>query len=142
MKIEGPRKSSGAGGVSKTGGAKKTGDSGFSGMIDDTGEAEAEKPISGVANVGRLDALLALQEAVDGTSEEASRKSRKRAASLLDELDKVRMGLLTGGIPKDTLQHLTHMVSQHRESVMDPKLAELLDEIDLRVQVELAKHGR
>jgi hypothetical protein len=141
MKVEGPNKSTGPRGASKAG-AKKTGDAAFSGMVEDSGAAEGEKPVSGVASLGRLDALLSLQEAADGTSEEATRKSRKRAAALLDELDKVKMGLLTGGIPKDALQHLTHMVSQHREAVMDPKLAELLDEIDLRVQVELAKHGR
>lgn len=140
MKIEGPGKSTSVRGASKTG-AKKTGESGFSGLVGEESAVEGEKPVSGTTSVGALDALIALQEAGDGTSEEALRKSKRRAAALLDELDKVRLGLLAGGIPKDTLQHLTRMVGQQRETVMDPALAELLDEIDLRVQVELAKHG-
>lgn len=141
MKIEGPGKSSAAGGVSKTDKKKKTGDSGFSSLVGESESAGSAASVSGLSPVNQLDALLSLQEAGDGTSG-GSKQSRKRATALLDELDKVRMGLLTGGIPADTLRHLTHMVGQHRERVMDPALAEVLDEIDLRVQVELAKLGR
>ena len=33
-------------------------------------------------------------------------------------------------------------VTAERDQVMDPRLAAVLDEIDLRVQIELAKHHR
>lgn len=139
MKIEGPGKTSATRGASKAGGAKKTGDTAFGGMLEETAPAATPKPVSGVNAIGHLDTLLALQE---GGGEGSAKKGKQRAAALLDELDKLRIGLLSGGIPKASLQHLTNTLAQHREKIMDPALAEILDEIDLRAQVELAKHGR
>ena len=140
MKIEGPNKTSGPKGVSKAG-PKKTGDGAFDSMISDTEETEAQTPVSRPSSIGSLDALLSLQEANSGTSEEAMKKARKRASDLLDQLDKVKIGLLTGELPKSTLQQLAQTIATHRDQVIDPKLAEILDEIDLRAQVELAKLG-
>jgi hypothetical protein len=141
MKVEGPKKSTPAKGASKTGAAKGTGDASFSGMIEDTDETPAQKPVSGVMQISQLDALLSIQESGGSTSEEAAKKGRQRAALLLAQLDQLRIGILSGGIPRSTLQQLGRTISTHRDNVMDPQLAELLDEIDLRVQVELAKHG-
>ncbi len=142
MKIEGPKKSSPSTGPSKAGGAKPSGDSTFSGMIDDTEEASGHKAVSGVMQIGQLDALLSIQEAADSGSEEAAKKGRRRAAQLLDQLDQVRLGLLSGGIPVATLNQLARTIASHRDNVLDPQLQSLLDDIDLRVQVELAKLGR
>lgn len=141
MKVEGPSKSSSAKGASK---AKKsaTGDTSFSGLVSSTEEAAAQKPAGGAAAIGQLDALLSLQEAGDGTSEEAMKKAKLRAEALLDHLEQVRLGILMGGIPVAALQQLTRIAGEHREKVMDPGLAEILDEIDLRAQVELAKHAQ
>lgn len=142
MKVDGPNKTSGTKGVSKTGAKKATGDTSFSGMVDDTDEAAGQKPVSGAMSVGQLDALLSLQEMGDSTSEESAKKAKHRANLLLDHLDQVRVGLLTGGVPRAALQQLTTLINQHRDKVQDPRLAEILDEIDLRAQVELAKHAQ
>jgi len=142
MKVEGSNKTSGAKGVSKPGAKKSAGDGAFGAMIDDAGETEAQAPVTRTASIGALDVLLALQGADSGTSEEASKKARKRAADLLDHLDKIKIGLLTGELPASALQQLAQTITIHRETVVDPKLAEILDEIDLRAQVELAKLGR
>lgn len=141
MKIEGPSKSSGAKGVSKSE-KKKTGDGSFDALIDETEESAGQSPVTRSAPVGALDALLTLQGADSSTSEEAAKKAKKRAADLLDHLDRIKMGLLVGEIPIATLQQLSRTIATHRESVMDPKLAEILDDIDLRAQVELAKLER
>jgi hypothetical protein len=138
MKIEGPNKTSGAKGVSKSG-AKRTGDGAFDSMVGDAEESEAASSAGRPTSIGALDALLSLQEAESGTSEEAQKKARKRAGDLLDHLDKIKIGLLTGELPKSALQHLAQTITSHRDHVLDPKLAEILDEIDLRAQVELAK---
>jgi hypothetical protein len=140
MKVSGPSKTSGARGVSKSGGQNNSG-GGFSGMVEQESAVESHAPLSGMTSVSRLDALLSLQEAGDATAEEAGKKGKQRARALLDQLDEIRIGLLTGGIPKSSLQHLTSMINQHRERFMEPGLAEILDEIDLRAQVELAKHS-
>jgi hypothetical protein len=141
MKIDGPHKASGARGVSRTGARKESGDGAFDAMISDTGEAEAPAPVPRPAPIGALDALLALQGSGSGTSEEAEKKSKKRAADLLDHLDEVRIGLLTGELPPGILRQLSQTIASRREAALDPGLAEILDEIDLRAQVELAKLG-
>ncbi len=141
MKIEGPNKTSGARGASKSE-TKKTGDGTFDAMIGDTAETQSQAATGRPSSIGTLDALLTLQAADSGTSEEATKKARKRANDLLDHLEKVKVGLLTGELPKSTLEQLARTVASHREQIMDPKLAEILDDIDLRAQVELAKLGQ
>jgi hypothetical protein len=138
MKIEGPGKTSGPKGVSKAG-PKKTGDDAFGSMVSDTDETETASSVARPTAIGVLDALLSLQEADDST--EGAKKARKRASDLLDQLDQVKVGLLTGELSKSTLQQLARTISSHRDQTLDPKLAEILDEIDLRAQVELAKLG-
>jgi hypothetical protein len=140
MKIEGPNKTTATKGVSKAG-AKKDGDGAFGALISDTEEMEAQAPVARATPVGALDVLLMLQGADGSTSEEAAKKSRKRAVDLLEHLDKIRHGLLTGELPKSAVQQLSDTISSHREMVLDPRLSEILDEIDLRAQVELAKLG-
>lgn len=139
MKIEGPNKTTGPKGTSKAD-AKKTGDNSFGAMVSDAEESAASGPVSRPSPINSLDILLSLQ-AADGTSEEASKRARKRANDLLDHLDKVKMGLLLGEVPTGTLRQLSQTIAQHREHIMDPKLAEILDEIDMRAQIELAKLG-
>jgi hypothetical protein len=51
----------------------------------------------------------------------------------------VRDGLLTGGIPRRTLARMAHAIAKRRESFADEKLQGILDEIELRARVELAK---
>ena len=96
---------------------------------------------SGVASanpVTAVDSLLALQEVDDATARAS--KGKKRAQDLLDSLDELRHGLLAGTIPREKLHALAKMAQSRRAQVDDPRLAELLDEIDLRAQVELAKY--
>jgi len=67
-------------------------------------------------------------------------KGKLRAMDILDRLEDLRIQILTGGISRDKLLQLTHVVSAHRAQVTDPQLGEVLDQIDLRAQVELAKY--
>ncbi len=138
MKVEGPNKSSTAKGATKAG-PKKTGDGTFDSMVGDTAETAGQAATGRPASVSALDALLTLQAADSGTSEEATKRARKRANDLLDHLDKIKVGILTGELPKSTLEQLAQTVASHRDQVMDPQLAEILDDIDLRAQIELAK---
>lgn len=86
-----------------------------------------------------IDAILALQ-AVDGPLS-GKRKAVRRGASLLDMLDEIKTDLLIGRISADRLDQLTAMLSEVRERSL-PGLDALLDDIELRVRVELAKFGR
>lgn len=90
-------------------------------------------------SIVQVDALLALQ-GVDDATERASRgRMQQRCDDILDELDKIRMSILHGNVTVGDIVNIADVVASHREQISDPKLTELMDEIDLRAQVELAK---
>jgi hypothetical protein len=134
-KIEGPGSIRSSQPVKRT--AKSSGASGtsFAKHLDETDEAGSVLEVGGT---GSVSGILGLQE-VDDALAHAS-KGKMRAQDILDRLDDLRIELLTGAISKEKLLQLTRVVSNHRGQVSDPRLSEILDEIDLRAQVELAKY--
>jgi len=98
------------------------------------GEAPAAPPaapLSGVAG------LFSLQEIPDATAQR--RQALARGDELLDRLDDLRMGLLAGMLDRDKLRDLARVVRTARGGIDDPALHAVLDEIELRAEVELAK---
>lgn len=89
--------------------------------------------------VASLDALLALQAVDDPLFRR--RKAVRRGRSLLDALELLRGDLLSGPIGDGRLNQLLALIGQAREQSV-PELDALVDEIEVRVHVELAKHGR
>ncbi len=105
----------------------------------------AEKPAGQVgqaAPVAALDAMLTIQ-AVDeqGGGRQNRQRAVQRGSTLLERLDDIRHGLLMGSIPADRLQTLARTLRSEKLMVQDPKLAEVMAEIELRCEVELAKLG-
>ncbi|MCH6576514.1 MAG: flagellar assembly protein FliX [Proteobacteria bacterium] len=98
-----------------------------------TGNSNSSTPVSAV------DSLLVLQEVPDATS--GTSRAKLRAQDLLDQLDEVRHGLLAGALSRRMLDRLARIARSERQSVDDPRLQELLDEIELRAAVELAKYS-
>ncbi len=78
--------------------------------------------------------LQGMDDSTDGRS-----RGLAHGEQLLDMLDEVRDGLLAGGIPRATLNRLAVAVTRRHDSFADPKLQGVLDEIELRAHVELAK---
>jgi hypothetical protein len=103
------------------------------------GETPAGGPVSGAAGLGSVDALLALQEVPDSLTPDG--KARRRAEALLDELDQLRLDLLTGALPQARLERLATLAAVQRERIDDPRLAQVIEEVELRAAVELAKLG-
>lgn len=89
-----------------------------------------------------VDALLAMQEVGDATDEKARRQASRYGEDLLSRLNTIQDALLVGAIPKDTLMDMAHRLRSGRVKVQDPRLNEILDEIELRVEVEIAKYTR
>jgi len=85
-----------------------------------------------------VEAMLALQAAADAT-DHASR-GLTRGNELLQLLDQVHIGLLSGGIPRHTLKKLAADLKSQQGETADPRLAQVLSEIELRARVELAKY--
>jgi hypothetical protein len=50
--------------------------------------------------------------------------------------------LLLGTIPASRLESLAQQIRAKREQVSDPRLDQILDDIELRAAVELAKLGQ
>jgi hypothetical protein len=90
-----------------------------------------------VSGVGSIDVLLALQEV--GGPLERRRKAVRRAGQILDVLDDVKMALLEGEIPPAALDRLMRAIHQERDRTDDPRLEEVLNEIETRAAVEIAK---
>ena len=93
--------------------------------------------VAGPGPIAALDSILMLQgmdDATDGRS-----RGLAHGENLLNLLDSVRDGLLAGGIPRTTLNKLAVAVTRRHDSFADPKLQDVLDQIELRAHVELAK---
>jgi hypothetical protein len=140
MKIEGP----GAGRPATV--RRSRAGEGASGKFSDAlGGASSESAATGQAHVSApissLDALLALQAVP--TTDEAERRQEglRRGEDILDRLEDLKARLLLEEIPASALRELVDSVSTGRQTLSDPKLMSVLDEIDLRARVELAKLG-
>lgn len=103
---------------------------------------EEAAPAEGPTALGGVDALLLVQAVDDATEREARKRLVHRGEEILDKLEEIRHGLLLGAVPKETLAALAESVRTRRESCQDPRLAALLDEIELRAEVEIAKLSR
>ena len=92
-----------------------------------------------MTNVSSLDAIFATQM-VDGVEERERRKKMiKRGKNLLDKLDEIRSALLVGYIAKDKLIEISRLVKEQKTMCEDERLLNIIAEIELRVEVELAK---
>ena len=135
MKITGPK------GVSSQPSSRSARvDGGFSvGGADRSGSASAAAPMSGASGVGSLAALMALQEL--DTVEERRRKAIRRGGGLLDRLDALKVAMLDGGGGASALQALARAVAEERRYAEHAGLKDVLDHIETRAAVELAKAG-
>ncbi len=118
----------------------KTGAAGGASFAKHLDEIERSRSSAhGVGATGSVSSVLGIQEVDDALSHPA--RGKMRAQDILDRLEDLRLQLLTGTISRDKLLQLAHIVNTRRAEVTDPRLAAILDEIDLRAQVELAKHA-
>ena len=103
------------------------------------GEGEVAAPGAAPA-VAPTDALLSLREVPDAVARNA--RARRHGEDLLDRLEELRLSLLLGRLSPARIEALARAVAVQRDQVSDPRLAEILNEIELRAAVELAKLGR
>ncbi|GAB5387803.1 MAG: hypothetical protein Alpg2KO_07710 [Alphaproteobacteria bacterium] len=139
MRIQNTVRTGAVKGTDKTRRSSQSAGTGFSTMVAETGETTTAAGLSGLQGVGGVDALFALEQM---SADQKSQAAIARGEDLLDQLDQLRIHLLAGAVPESSLNELSEMAQQQRDSVNDPRLAELLDDIDLRAQVELAKLER
>ncbi len=111
---------------------------GFASAMEAAPETAAQT--TGLAPVASLAGLLGAQEVDD--REIARRRGKDRGEALLDQLEALRRDLLLGVVPRSRLEAIARKVSESRPAFEDPRLAAILDDIELRALVELAKLGQ
>lgn len=117
---------------------KNTGGADFSSYLKETAKS-GSAPVSGMSGIAVADAIFAAQLA-DGVEErERKKKQIKRGFTLLDKLEEIRQALLGGYISVDRLIEISRFVKEQGTTGSDPRLNEIIAEIELRVEVELAK---
>ena len=113
---------------------------GFEPALEEATEASAPAAAaraSALGVVNSLDALLALQEAPGPM--ERRRRAVRRAGKILDALDALKLSLLGGEATEGDLKSLQTAVKEARADTADPELESLLEQIETRAAVELAK---
>ena len=116
--------------------ARRTGANGSS-FADALDGFEAPAQTASAVSLGGVGGLLSIQEIPDATARR--RQALARGDQLLERLDELRLGLLTGALSRQGLSDLARTVRETRATVDDPRLSGVLDEIELRARVELAK---
>ncbi|MBT4354198.1 MAG: hypothetical protein HOD13_06515 [Rhodospirillaceae bacterium] len=133
MKVDQTRRSS-VSKVKTSRGAAAVQDGHFNNLL--TSEQKVDV-IASTNRISAMDSIVSVQEVSDGDG--GNNGTKKRAHQILDRLEDVRMGLLMGQIPKSDLMALSDILTVAREKVVDSSLLELLDDIELRAKIELAK---
>jgi hypothetical protein len=136
MKVGGPS------GPSATGGARPATSQAAAGgfapiMAPAASGAAGVSGAGGVSAISSLDALIALQEV--GGPLERRRRATGRASRILEALEDLKLELLAGGLTPMVVEALTRAVRDQRALTDDSRLEGVLDEIETRAAVELAK---
>jgi hypothetical protein len=132
MRIQGPI-GTGSAGASAT--ARRAGPGTFS--LGEAPENRPSAPPTALRTVGGIDALIALQGVEDPT--ERRKQAVKRGRLALDALDELKIELLGGNLAPATLSRLKSVAAFLREGSGETGLDGVLGEIELRVEVEIAK---
>lgn len=139
--------------VSKTGGtsgpdsARKRSkgpeaDSGFADALKSASGADASEQAQATSSVGHVDAILAVQQTADATDHKSRGLMMDYGNEMLDRLEQLRISILNGSISKDRLQEMARRLRERNSNSDDPRLNDLINDIELRVEVEIAKLRR
>lgn len=137
MRIYGPNGTTPGAPASST---KRTSSTGFS-LPEDLSSATESRAAAAPKATANIDALLALQ-GIEEDPVERRRRSVQRGKGALDVLDDLKLGLLSGNLDSSTVSRLRDAAANLKSSSGDPRLDAVLSEIELRVEVELAKAGQ
>ena len=125
----------GAVGTARASAARRANSDSFS--LPHSEAAATAQPAAQLRMAGGIDALLALQGVDDPT--ERRRRSVSRGRHALDVLEELKLAVLSGALDGSALGRLKAAAVGLNEPSGDRNLDLVLAEIELRVEVELAK---
>ena len=133
MKVTGP-----SGPSAPQGSRPARGNGGFSlPQAGAAGSTHAAAATAAPTGGGDVSALMALQGVEDVM--ERRRRAVRRGSGILDRLEELKLALLSGEAGEGSLEKLARTLREERPQDADAGLNGLLDQIDLRAAVELAK---
>ena len=136
MRISGPNGTT-LGSAAST--VRRSSSSGFA--LPDAASAPETRTATAPKAAANIDALLALQ-GIEEDPAERRKRSVQRGKGALDVLDDLKIALLSGKFDASTMNRLRDAAANLKSSSGDPGLDSVLSEIELRVEVELAKAGQ
>ncbi len=140
--------------ISKTGGPKDispsrkkdkasgSSASGFADRLRETQGGDDTSPTGESGSVGSVGSVFAVQEVPDALDERSRTILRAYGDDLLSRLDDLKIGILNGAFSKDRLAELAQNLRKKRQNCDDALLNEIIGEIELRAEVEIAKLTR
>ena len=132
MKVD-PARRTNVSNTKRSKGTAKSTDLAFTSVLD--AELRPEQSTTNL-KVSTVDALLPVEPP---TADSDKKNASSRAARILDRLEDIRQGLLGGAISKPRLEELAGTIKETRETALAPVMSDILDEIELRAKIELAK---
>lgn len=138
MKVGGPGRAAAATGSKGGKTAQKSGAK-FS-VESEAVDSTASGGVSSSSPISSIEALVALQ-GVDERLPRGNKGALAKGHDLLEKLESIRDGLLTGSLPADKLKQLQDTLSGYKVSDADPALKQIIKDIEVRAAVELAKFG-
>jgi hypothetical protein len=105
--------------------------------LDETATPARTSAARAAIPLATLDAILALQGEENPT--ERRRRHAKRGRDILDALDALKAAILAGRIAPSDLRKVVSRLRQNIGPSGDPGLDQIMAEIELRAEVELAK---
>src|SRR3984893_3929127 len=109
--------------------------------LPDAASSPDTRPATAPKAAANIDALLAMQ-GIEEDPVERRRRSVQRGKGALDVLDALKIGLLSGNFDASTVRRRRDAAANLKSTSGDPGLDVVLSEIELRVEVELAKAGQ
>lgn len=90
-----------------------------------------------IQNFAQINNFLSVDEIIDNYKD-SERLSKKYGFDLLDLLDKFKLAILNDKLSLSQIENMKDFL-QNKNITSDPKLKEILNEIELRLAVEIAK---
>lgn len=133
MFVDGVVKANSSSDVKKKTAKKSGGD--FAGVL--SGKVNADNSVNSVNQLSSVNSIFSIQEVGD----ESPSKSQvvQYGFDLVKYLETIHLGLLSGSLPGEVLLNMDSMIKNWRKTIDDPKLQSIIDEVELRSMVELAK---
>ncbi len=122
--------------VSKKRSNNSGGDS-FDSLISDDIGTVATEPTTHTSPVSSMDSLLSAQFVDYDTKDE--KKKIEYGNQLLNELNNLKLQLLNGSTSPTSVKTILSAIKHHADSHIDPRLNDIIQEIELRAEVEIAK---